>query len=111
MATVERIPKTYADAVTALAEWQGSAGPSDLAIYSYDDPKQEVVRFVHISDEYPNLGGVRVYRLGRSEDFPFRSAVAMVNQEQWAKICRRDSVSLLPEDWITAEPKRVWPHG
>jgi hypothetical protein len=42
-------------------------------------------------------GGLQVYKMGRSEEFPFRSAVAMVLPKYWELI--QSGVVLLPPGW------------
>jgi hypothetical protein len=107
MAQVENIPKTYAQALQSLAESHGEAGADDLSIFAAEDAGDNIVRLIHVSEVFPDLGGVRVYRMGSSAEFPFRSAIALVRPDQWARI--KSGTDVLPADWKIARAKQVWP--
>lgn len=109
MAEVETIPKTYAEAVDTLARWNGEAGADDLLVFAAEDVGDNLGRLIHVSGQFPNLGGVSIYRFGASAEFPFRSAVALAQPEQWAKIKSGSGDLRLPDDWKIAKARQVWP--
>ena len=110
MATTEQVPKTYQEAMRVLARWQGESGPADLEIFAFPDPQKQVVRLMHVSKTFPDLGGVRVYRMGRSAEFPFRSEMAQVLPKYRDKIKTKSGERLLPPEWRPGTEQRVWPH-
>jgi hypothetical protein len=63
---------------------------------------------LHVSDTFPDHGGVRVFKMGRSDEFPFTSAVAMALPKYWDKI--RQGNSQLPPEWDPVAAIEVWPH-
>jgi len=109
MAQIEVIPKTYADAVRALARWHSEAGADDLTIFTAEDLGDNVVRLIDVSEDLPDLGDVPVYRMGASDEFPFRTAVALARPEQWNKIKSGQTDLVLPADFKIARAQQVWP--
>ena len=107
MATTEQVPATYEQAVRTLARWQGESGESDLEIYSFPDPEKQVVRLLHVSDAFSDRGGVHIYKMGKSEEFPFKSAIALSVPKYWSSI--QDGDPLLPKEWNPGTFERVWP--
>ena len=110
MAATKQVPKTYQQATRVLARWQGESGPPDLEIFAFPDSQKQVVRLMHVSKTFPDLGGVRVYRMGRSAEFPFRSEIAQVLPKYRDKIKAKSGEKLLPSDWESGTEERVWPH-
>ena len=108
MTITEQIPKEYDEAVHVLARWHGEGGAQDLIVFAFPDPDEQVVRLLHVSATFPDVGGVRVYKLGRSEEFPFKSAIAFALPKYWDRI--RLGVNLLPPGWDHKAAERVWPN-
>jgi hypothetical protein len=106
--TSDTIPKSYEDAICLLARWNGEGGAADLRIYAFPDPTEQVVRLIHVSDEFVDVGGVRIYKMGRSEEFPYRSAVALALPKYWERI--QSGEQLLPTDWDITSIRKVWPN-
>lgn len=90
-----------------LSQWQGESGEADLRIFSFDDPDEQVVRLILVSGSFPDLGAVRIYTLGKSDLFPFRSSIATATPRQWDKI--QSGADLIPRDWRAIEPRKTWP--
>jgi hypothetical protein len=111
MAQVESIPGTYADAVRILADSYGASGADDLVIFALEDQHDNTIRLIQLSDAFPDLGGIRVYRFRCSAEFPFRSAVAPVRPEQWERIRSGGKDPELPADWSLTTARQVWPLG
>jgi hypothetical protein len=109
MSVVETIPKTYAEAVQALALWHSEAGADDLRIFAAEDIGDNVVRLIDVSEDLPDLGDVPVYRMGSSDEFPFRTAVALARPDQWNKIKSGQGDVVLPADFKIARAQQVWP--
>jgi hypothetical protein len=109
MQEVEHIPKTYAEAVKTLSHWQAEAAEDDLQIFAAKDAGDGVVRLIHVSDQFSNLGAVPVYRMGKSVEFPFVSAVALARHDQWKRILSGDAELKLPDDWKIDQLVQVWP--
>ena len=107
MTSIEEIPKTYDQAVRVLAHWHGEGGATDLRVFAFRDPDQKIVRLLHVSATFPDSGGVQVYKLGRSDEFPFKSAVALALPKYWDSI--KTGANLLPPDWDPNAAERVWP--
>jgi hypothetical protein len=107
MATIDEIPKTYSEAVCSLVDAHTQAGPEDLSIVLFPDSQQQMVRLILISSDFQETGAVRPFPLGRSAEFPFRSAVALVTPEEWAQV---EAARLrLPDEWDLATARKVWP--
>lgn len=64
-----------------------------------------IVRLVEISDRFPTLNAVRPIQFGRSLDFPFPSAVALLSAEDWANV--QKGLLLLPSGWSLQDVQRV----
>lgn len=111
MAEVENIPGTHADAVRVLADSYGASGADDLMIFALEDYHDNTVRLIQVSDAFPDLGDIRVYRFGSSAEFPFRSAVALLRPEQWERIRSDDKNPELPANWSLTTARQVWPLG
>ena len=107
MTTAETIPRTYDEAVRLLAHWHGEGDEPPVTIYSCDDPGQRVVRLVEVSEGFPATGEMWPVVFGRSEEFPFKSAVVLVTPGEWAQI--RSGRLALPDGWDAADMTRVWP--
>ena len=105
MLDLEAIPRHYEDAVLLLANWHRERGDAGFAAYSFPDPEGLVVRLVEVSDRFPATDAVRPIRFGRSADFPFASAVALVSIQDWANVL---SGSLaLPAGWSLRNVQQV----
>ena len=109
MTEVETIPKTYDEAVATLARWNGEVGADDLVTFAAEDVGDNVVRLIHVSEELPDLGDVRVFSMGASADFPFRSEIALLHSGQWKKIRSGSDELHFPSDWKIAAARQVWP--
>jgi hypothetical protein len=107
MPETDEIPKTYADAVKTLVEAHNEAGPADLRIMFFPDPQEQFVRLLLVSDDFQETGVVRPLTLGRSMEFPFRSAVALVTCEEWAKVTAGNLP--LPSGWRLDTAQQVLP--
>jgi hypothetical protein len=97
MSQLDEIPKDYAAAVHKLAEWHTSEDLSDIEIYSFPDPGGQVVRLLEISDGFPSTGKVMAYSFGKSDEFPFRSQVAQITQDEWQSVQKGGMA--LPTGW------------
>jgi hypothetical protein len=109
MSAVVSIPKTYDEAVRALALWQSDAGGDDLRVFTAEDIGDNVVRLIDVSEDFPDVGNVPVYRMGASDEFPFRTAVALARPDQWNKIKSGQGDVVLPADFKIAQAQQVWP--
>ena len=105
MLNLEAVPRHYEDAVLLLANWHRERGDASFAAYSFPDPGGLVVRLVEVSDRFPIADTVRPLRFGRSADFPFASAVALVSVQDWANIL--SGSLMLPEGWSLQNVQRV----
>ncbi len=107
MTTTEQIPKTYEEAVKTLARWQGEGGEPDLKIYVFPDPEKKVVRLLDVSDGFADRGGIPIYKMGASEELPFRSAIALAVPRYFEKLLSGEK--LLPPEWDVSLCTQVWP--
>lgn len=121
---------TYDEACRELADAHGSDQTlHDLRIYRVQDPSAQEVRFVEVSDGFPRntyvdlsrgngngngIGGaatalniVPVVRFGRSRDFPYRSAVALVTPEEYQLIQAGELI--VGDSWDIGRAEMVWP--
>jgi len=105
MVNLEVVPHSYSDAIALLAGWHQDRDDLGFAAYSFPDPEGEVVRLVEVSNLFPSVDAVRPIRFGRSADFPFPSAVALVSVRDWARIL--DGSLTLPEGWSLEDVQRV----
>ena len=105
MLNLEAVPRYYEDAVVLLANWHQERGDANFAAYSFPDPEGLVVRLVEVSDHFPTADAVRPIRFGRSADFPFASAVALVSGQDWTKVL--SGFLTLPEGWSLQNVQRV----
>lgn len=103
MLNLEAVPRHYDDAVALLANWHREG--TGFAAYSFPDPEGVVVRLVEVSDRFPTLNAVRPIQFGRTLDFPFPSAVALLSAEDWANV--QQGLLLLPSDWLLQDVQRV----
>jgi len=103
----EEIPKTYAEAVSMLTRWHAESGPTDLQIYWFPDPDKQVVQLVEVSGDFQATGQVSPFVLGRSNEFPFTTAVALVTPEEWEAM--ESGRMPLPDRWLRDSLKQVWP--
>lgn len=105
MLDLEVVPHSYADAVALLVGWHRDRDDANFIAYSFPDPQGEVVRLVEVSNLFPSVDAVRPIRFGRSADFPFPSAVALVSTQNWANILNGSLP--LPEGWSLKDVQRV----
>jgi hypothetical protein len=120
LAALDAVPKTYEDAVHALAAAHAAAVAS-VEIYYLPDPQNRVVRLIEVSDAFPegaveraaSSGGmdrvVPVFPLGPANDFPFRSEVAQVTSAEWTQL--RRGLLKLNRDWGDLNQARKVAHG
>jgi hypothetical protein len=107
MATyLEQIPSTYEQAVELLARWHREEVPSMVAIWSYDDPDEKVVRLLEVDELYAPEGEIWSYHFTASETFPFRTEVALVGPEDFAA-AEAGTVSL-PKGYQKVERRLVF---
>src|SRR5580700_5641361 len=97
MSLIDEIPKTFAEAVNALVAAHSESGPSDLKIVWFPDPQEETIRLLLVSDDFQQTGAIRALPLGKSTDFPFRSAAALATPAEWRRA--QDGSLPLPEGW------------
>ena len=129
MAELDHIPKTYEDACLALARSHADEVGFPIAIYCFPDPGKKEVRLVEVSDSFPintnvstysvqiepgTSGGpgqakpvVPVVAMRPSDDFPFRSSVALVTQTEWEQILAGDL--RIAGNWDIRRRRQVWP--
>ena len=107
MADVDSIPKTYREAVLTLAEWHGADQQEPVEIYTFPDPDEQTVRLIEVSDGNPRIGKVMPVEIGRSNEFPFRSATALLTPDEWQAVTRGEIT--LPSGWDLDGAERVWP--
>lgn len=108
VASTETVPKTYDEAVRALADAHAAGGDS-VEFYHVPDPQQRVVRLIEVSDAFPEGGVERsvpgggtewvvpVFPMGPARDFPFRSEVVQVTSAEWVQL--RQGALRLNRDW------------
>ncbi len=101
------IPRTYDEAVNTLVRSHAEVVGQELEVYSFPDPGREVVRLVEVSGVFPATGAPIAFPLGRSSDFPFRSAVVLLTPEEWTRV-QAGSLAL-PDGWELNSGRRVWP--
>ena len=106
MKTTETIPANYRDAIATLVEWQSNSAYDDLEIYVIDDPSQTQVRLLETSDGFPETGRVDAYPMGRSDEFPFQSAVALIHRDELPRI--REGKIALPAGWNLSSMHLAW---
>lgn len=106
MADLDQIPKTYDEAVLTLADWHGE-GHDGLEIYAFSDSPKNTVQLLEVSSEFPRTDCVNPIVLGASEEFPFRSAVALLSPTDWELV--QSGHMSLPEGWEIANMHQVWP--
>jgi hypothetical protein len=107
MTTMEQIPTTYDQAIRVLAQWQGESGEADLKIFAFPDTEGRVVRLAHVSEGIADRGGIRIFKMGMSKEFPFTSVIALTVPKYWDQIIHGEP--LLPPDWDIATRRQVWP--
>ena len=107
MGRLEEIPKTYEDAVLALARWHAEGHDQDMDVYSIPDPNKATVQLIEVSGVFPETGHLTPLAMGRSDDFPFKSCVALVTRSEWEYVQRGEIP--MPEGWNLAEVEKVWP--
>ena len=113
---LEAAPKTYDDAIRVLAAAH-FAGSDPMDIYLVPDPQKQVVRFVEVSDAFPEGGVERpappngferivpVFPMGPAGDFPFRSEVAQVTPAEWTAL--QHKTLRLNRDWDLKQARKV----
>ncbi len=97
MLDLEAVPNRYEDAVLLLANWHRDRDDRTFAAYSFPDPRGNEVRIVEVSERFPRTEEVRPVRFGRSAEFPFPSAVALVSAQDWLRVL--SGFLTLPEGW------------
>jgi hypothetical protein len=119
-AVLDEIPKTYTQAVRVLAAAH-SAGADRVDIYSINDPLQQVVRLIEVSDAFPDGSVERpappngmerivpVFPMGKAKDFPFRSEIVQVKPAEWDQLCK--GTLKLNRDWGDLKSAKRIEHG
>ena len=105
MINLEAVPTRYEDAVALLANWHRDREDLHFAAYSFPDPEGAAVRLVEVSSRFPSVDAVRPLHFGRSADFPFPSAVALVSIQNWDQIASGNLA--LPEGWSLQSARQV----
>jgi len=105
MSLIDEIPKTFTEAVNALVAAHSESGPPDLKIVWFPDPREETVQLLLVSDEFQQTGAIRALPLGKSAEFPFRSAAALATPDEWHRA--QDGSLPLPEGWELAGSREV----
>jgi hypothetical protein len=103
----DEIPKSYSDAVRLLTQWQGESSPEGSKIFWFPDPQKHTVRLVVVSGDFLASGSVWTLPLGESNDFPFRSEVALLTPDEWRKVEKHKMP--LPKGWRFSSRRQVWP--
>lgn len=104
MIETSEIPKTYEEAVTTLARWQGEIADPDLVIYACLDPEHQVVRLIEISAGFVSTNPPHPWALGPTPYFPYRSEVLLLTPGDW-------EASRIPDDWACLTREQVWPQA
>lgn len=113
MGKTDEIPRTYEDAIITLARWHADEGERPIDIYSLDDPQKETVQLVEVSDEFgvsdafATSNRLLAIPMGRSTDFPYKSAVILVARSEWDDV--ENGKKTLPEGWDRSKLRQVWP--
>lgn len=107
-ADVDVVPGSYHEAIRMLASWHGEGSETDLEIFSFPDPLEQIVRLAEVSDVHPATGSAQEMPMGKSAEYPFRSAVVFLTHEEWRQA--QAGKLPLPEGWNVAGSMRVWPH-
>ncbi|MBI4580696.1 MAG: hypothetical protein HY718_13400 [Planctomycetes bacterium] len=129
MADLEHIPQTYEDACSVLARSHAEEVQFPIRVYCFPDPTRQEVRLVEISNSFPeNVDSTRyaarmdpgpgegpaqaklvvpVVTLRPSDDFPFRSSVALVTEAEWERILAGDL--RIGGKWRTDDRYQIWP--
>lgn len=97
----------YEQAVHTLARWHGEGESEPMAIFSFDDPEQHVVRLLEVSDAFPATGQAWAIGFGPSREFQFPSEVIIVTREEYQAI--QQGSMPLPEKWAHLTSRQVWP--
>lgn len=114
--SLDAVPKTYEEAVQALAAAHSSQMDS-VEIYHIPDPQKKVVRLIEVSDAFPE-GAVHsaapsgsterivpVFPMGPARDFPFRSEVVQVKPAEWEKL--QQGTLKLNRDWDLKQARKT----
>ncbi len=107
IASLDDIPVTYDAALRTLARWHAEGSDPSLQIIAFDDPGGSEVRLLEISDQFPGTGAVRPLAFGRSDELPFKSAVALVTPREWEQV--QAGVLELPAGWNLSSSRKIWP--
>ena len=124
MPDLEQIPKSYDDACQVLAKSHAEEHGFPVRVICFPDPKKKEVRLVEVSNSfpanpiaaiaYPDSSGVPrakptvpVVTLRPSADFPFRSSVALVTEEEWSQI--EAGKLAVAGNWGLCVHRQVWP--
>ncbi len=105
MLDLETVPRRYEDAVVLLAGWHRDREDANFTAYSFPDPDGLVVRLVEVSNQFPAADAVRPIHFGRSAEFPFLSAVALLSVQDWAKV--RSGFLPLPAGWTLESARQI----
>jgi hypothetical protein len=103
----EGVPASYQEAVETLARWHGEDEDPPVIIYSFDDPQEQTVRLLEVSEGFPTTGEAITWAFGQSPEFPYRSEVVMVTPEEWEQI--KSGGFALPPQWDPTSQAQVWP--
>ena len=109
MTDTETIPTTYEDAARTLARWHAALDRPNFEVYAFPDPDRCTVRLIEVSDDFPCAERVWPVTFGASEEFPFRSSVALVTPADWQRILSGGMA--LPEGWNLSQRQRISPNG
>lgn len=125
MPDLDQIPKNYEDACYTLARSHADEHGFPIRVLCVPDPNGNEVRLVEVSDSFPanQIGAVMcpgadggpgqpklsipVVTLRASPDFPFRSSVALVTEEEWKRIAANQLA--VGGNWNLGKCYQIWP--
>lgn len=100
---------SYPEAVGTLAEWHGQDQDPVVEVYSFDDPEEEEVRLLEVSEAFFTSGEVLPLSFRATEELPYVSTVILLSPEEYGRL--RNGELGLPEGWgESTEGRKVWPN-
>jgi hypothetical protein len=104
MTGLNRVPRSYNDAVDLLVEWHRDEG---IKIYNMPDPNQQTVQLIEVSNSFGDDDPIRPLAMGPSHDFPFPTSVILISEHDWHLI--ENGAQYLPTGWMLDKLEKVWP--
>jgi hypothetical protein len=117
------IPETYEEAVRLLAEAHVEGEEESIRVFLIPDEDEKIVRIIEVSDIFPEAAVQRpvpgvpddapeqlerivpVFPMGPSRDYPYRSEVAMVTEQEWQQL--HEHSLKLNRDWDLEQAQEV----